>query len=419
MSHPKIAIIGAGPGGCMLARLLHQSSIPCTIFEGETSINYRSQGGTLDLRSTTGLAAVKAAGLWEQFLQHARYDGESLLLTDKDLTTWLRRSPGTKDKHNNLEEAPEIDRTILRKILIESVPADYVKWGWKLASVQMTASSGLELSFANGETLLDYDLVVGADGAWSKTRTFLSQDKPHYSGLGGWTMQITNAKERAPEAYKFVNRGSVFAFSDGKSLLGQQLGTGTIDVAHYGPYQEDFTSNCGFDSGDLDASRKFILENLNDWAPQLKQLVESADEGPVWRNLYELPVGWTWPHKKGVTLLGDAAHLMTPFAGIGVNSAFYDAMMLAEQITACSKSGKPANLDSYIVQYEKAMFENAHPAQALTEGSKNDMFFTPGAPRTAIESWILRRLKEKVPSWAHPLLAAFVHTGYWIYKRFV
>lgn len=403
----------------MLARLLHQSSVPCTIFEGEASINYRSQGGSLDLRTATGLAAVKTAGLWERFLQHARYDGESLLLTDKNLTTWMRRSPGTKDKHSNLQEAPEIDRAVLRKMLIESVPAGYVRWGWKLTSIQETISSGLQLRFANGESLSNFDLVVGADGAWSKTRTLLSQDKPHYSGLGGWAMQIADAKVTAPEVYAFVNRGSVFAYSDGKSLSGQQLGDGSINVSYYGPYAEDFTATCGFDVENLAAAKQFMLKELDDWAPQLKKLVESTNEAPVWRNLYELPVGWTWPHKPGVTLLGDAAHVMTPFAGIGVNTAFYDAMELAKQISAFTESGEPATLDSYILRYERVMFEHAHPAQALTEGSKVDMLFTPGAPRATIESWILRHAKSDIPKWAHPLFTALVYAGFWVYKWFV
>ena len=419
MSHLKIAIIGAGPGGCMLARLLHQASIPCTIFEGEVSINYRSQGGTLDLRSATGLAAVKAAGLWGQFQQHARYDGESLLVTDKHLTTWVRRSPGSKDKHNQLQEAPEIDRAVLRRILMESVPAECVRWGCKLVSVRETTSSGLELRFSKGEVIAGFDLIVGADGAWSRTRALLSPDKPHYSGLGGWTMQIPNAEETAPEAYAFVNRGSVFAYSDGKSLSGQQLGDGSLNVSHYGPYAEDFTKQCGFNTEDMGVAKQYVLRELAAWPPQLRNLVESASEGLVWRNLYELPVGWTWPHRKGVTLLGDAAHVMTPFAGIGVNTAFYDAMELAKQIIAYTESSEAISLDTYIIRYETAMFEHAHKGQALTEGSKNDMLFTPGAPRTTIASWVLRHMKQDTPIWAHPILSAIIHAGYWVYKWFV
>lgn len=169
----------------------------------------------------------------------------------------------------------------------------------------------------------------------------------------------------------------------------------------------------------MEAAKEFILKEMEDWAPQLRSLVEVADEASVWRNLYELPVGWTWPHKKGVTLLGDAAHLMTPFAGIGVNTAFYDAMELTKQIVAFKESGGSSDIDIHILKYEQAMFEHARSAQALTEGSKNDMLFTPGAPRTTIESWISRHAKVNVPPWAHPILTALVYSGFWVYKWFV
>jgi 2-polyprenyl-6-methoxyphenol hydroxylase-like FAD-dependent oxidoreductase len=135
--------------------------------------------------------------------------------------------------------------------------------------------------------------------------------------------------------------------------------------------------------------------------------------------LYQLPVGWTWPHQKGVTLLGDAAHVMTPFAGIGVNTAFFDAMELAKQIAAFAEAGEGAELDDYVVRYEEAMFLNARRAQENTEGAKNDMFFTPGAPRTSIESWIMRQVKEESPKWTHPLLAILVYVSFWIYKFIV
>jgi 2-polyprenyl-6-methoxyphenol hydroxylase-like FAD-dependent oxidoreductase len=83
MSTPRIAIIGAGPSGLLLARLLHVSSIPVTVFESEASPNVRSQGGTLDLHPSSGQLALKEAGLFEDFKKHARYDGEDFILCDK------------------------------------------------------------------------------------------------------------------------------------------------------------------------------------------------------------------------------------------------------------------------------------------------------------------------------------------------
>jgi 2-polyprenyl-6-methoxyphenol hydroxylase-like FAD-dependent oxidoreductase len=74
----KIAIIGAGPAGCTLARLLVQEKVPVdiTIFEGEKSLDTRTQGGTLDLHTQSGIEALKRAGLYDEFVKRARFDGE-------------------------------------------------------------------------------------------------------------------------------------------------------------------------------------------------------------------------------------------------------------------------------------------------------------------------------------------------------
>jgi 2-polyprenyl-6-methoxyphenol hydroxylase-like FAD-dependent oxidoreductase len=402
----------------MLARLLHMHNIRCVIFEGEASVNYRSQGGTLDLRTDTGLAAIKKAGLQDEFEKYARYDGESLWVTDKKLTTWMRRSQGKSDRKRAVAEAPEIDRSDLRKILMESVPEDSVRWGMKLSRVEET-EGGLALHFANGVVERGFDLIVGCDGAFSKTRSLLTAEKPSYCGLAGWVMQIPNAERTAPEIYKMVNRGSVFAYSDGKNLTIQQLSSGAIQVSTYGPYKEDYISTCGFDTKDLKIVKDVLRQQMHDWAPELLSAIDKASEDLAWRNLYMLPVGFTWRHGKGVTLLGDAAHLMTPFAGIGVNTAFYDAMVLSQEILEYTKSNNPDSLDAHITSYEDKMFKHAHEGQKLTFGSMNDMFFTPGAPRTSIESWILRHGTADMPTWLHPFFAFIVYVGFWIYKWFV
>jgi 2-polyprenyl-6-methoxyphenol hydroxylase-like FAD-dependent oxidoreductase len=415
---PRIAIIGAGPGGCMLARLLHIHNIPCTIFEGEQSIDYRSQGGTLDLRAKTGLAAIKQAGLWEEFQKYARYDGESMLVTDKNLTTWIRRSPGKPDQRGRVQEAPEIDRSDLRRMLVESVPKESIRWGMKLARVQET-DLGHELHFVGDHVERGYDLIVGCDGAFSKTRTLLSSEKPFYTGLAGWTMQIPDAKTTASNVYKLVNRGSVFAYSDGKSLSIQQLSSGDIWLSTYTHNPEKPAQNVDAKANNLAIVKETINEQFHDWAPELRNALDAVQGDAAWRQIYMLPVGFTWTHKKGVTLLGDAAHLMSPFFGIGVNTAFYDALLLSHGVVKYVQSGTPGCLDKFIIDYEKDMFVHAHKGQKHTEGSMNDMLFTPGAPRTSIESWILRHIKEDTPKWAHPLLTVIVYVGFWVYKWFV
>jgi 2-polyprenyl-6-methoxyphenol hydroxylase-like FAD-dependent oxidoreductase len=412
---PHVAIIGAGPGGCMLARLLYIHNISFTIFEGEDSIDYRSQGGTLDLRAKTGLASIKQAGLWDEFQKYARYDGESLLVTDKKLTTWIRRGPGKPDQRGGLQEAPEIDRSDLRRMLVGSVPKESIRWGMKLARVQET-ELGHELYFIGGRVERGYDLVVGCDGAFSKTRTLLASETPFYTGLSGWTMRIPDAEQTAPDVYRLVNRGSVFAYSYGQSLAIQQLTSGEIWISTYAHHQEQPGNT---KSTDVSTIKKTLNLQFHDWAPELRSALDAVQGDVAWRQIYMLPVGFTWPHKKGVTLLGDAAHLMSPFSGIGVNTAFHDALLLSHQIVQCVRSEKPACLDKFIMNYETEMFVHAHKAQKQSEGSMNDMLFTPGAPRTSIEPWILRHIKADTPRWVHPFLTAIVYIGFWVYKWFV
>ncbi|KAF2241231.1 FAD/NAD(P)-binding domain-containing protein [Trematosphaeria pertusa] len=412
---PKIAIIGAGPGGCILARLLHQHNIPCTIFEGEKSVNYRSQGGTLDLRARTGLQAVKDAGLWPEFLKHARYDGESMLICDKSRRAWMKRPPSKQGEKNALHQAPEIDRSALRQMLMESLPEGIVRWNYRLKSVE----PDMAMVFENGEVQRGYDLIVGADGAFSKARNLLSSEKPFYSGLGGYSLSIPDAENTAPEVYKLVNRGSVFSFGDLKTLNAQQLGDGSINISYYAHFPEDYASTCGYDVTDLESVKKELRRELHDWSPELKNTFEKAQGTVQWRNLYMLPVGFQWEHRKGLTLLGDAAHLMTPFGGIGVNTAFYDAMLLSRAIIDYTNSAGANDLDTHVIKYENEMLAFAKEGQILTEGSMKDMLFTPGAPRTSIESYILRHMRPEFPAWSHPFLSVLVHTVYFFYKLFV
>ena len=213
-----------------------------------------------------------------------------------------------------------------------------------------------------------------------------------------------------------VNRGSAFAFGDLKSINGQQLGNGSISVSSYGHFAEDFTKTCGFDVTDPAAVKQHLREMLHDWSPELRALFENAEGSAVWRNLYMLPVGFRWEHKAGITLIGDAAHVMTPFAGIGVNNALNDALLLSRAIVKHSETGGADSLDSRIIGYEEEMFCITEKAAALTEGCMKDMLFTPGAPRARIESYVTRHATAEFSPWLHPVIAAVVRTIYFFYK---
>ena len=166
----KIGIVGAGPAGCTLGRLLlNEPGIDVTIFEGEKDRSVRAQGGTLDLHTGTGQQALKEAGLYEEFLKCARFDGEALAVVDKTKAAVLKLAGSSKTTSWG---RPEIDRTELRRILIESLPEGIIRWGKRLRSVD---AEDLTLQFDDG-TEKGFDLLVGADGAWSKVRPLLSSD---------------------------------------------------------------------------------------------------------------------------------------------------------------------------------------------------------------------------------------------------
>ncbi|KAI9686454.1 MAG: hypothetical protein M1820_010627 [Bogoriella megaspora] len=387
----KIAIIGAGPAGCMLGGLLHQSDISCTIFEGERSPNFRSQGGTLDLHTKTGQAALKKGGLYDEFTANARFDGEAMNWCDKKLLSYVKFSGG---KEGNRYGRPEIDRPVLRQILCDSLPKGFIKWGRRLRHVD----ENLNLYFDHGvETVSDV--------------------QPHYSGISGLALTISDAEKNAFEEYKLTNRGSISAFSDGKSMMGQYMGEGCITVSAWGHKPENWVKEAQLDTTDLDACKEFLNKEYHDWDPRLQKLILKADGEVIPRNLYMLPIGHEWKNRPGLTLIGDSAHLMTPFAGEGVNLALEDSMKLADAIVRASKRSPEASsgvLTAEVKAFEEEMFERAAKKQAITWGNLEAMYLTPGAPRAVIEKFIVNAVSDEFG----PLLTALTAIVVYMYFSF-
>lgn len=440
MAFPKIAVIGAGPAGCTLARLLHLASIPVTVFEGDASPNYRSQGGTLDLHTGTGLAALEEAGLLDEFLKHGRYDSDYMQITDKDLKVYFKRSgpPVQKDKPPRLmEQRPEIDRGDLRRILTESLPDGVIQWGRRLSRVEVLdgdGSGGFGLVFADGTSASGFDLVVGAEGAWSKTRQVLSDQSPVYTRIGAYELSVPKAETTAPALFAAVNRGNLFAHADGKKMSAQLMGDGSLIVyANVARDEPDWfkPDKCSYDSSDLDQTKKALLGDdgpFSDWCDTLKDAIRLAGNGRcVPRSLYMLPVGFRWEHRRGVTIIGDAAHLMTPFAGEGVNVAMEDAMRLARAIIGSTAkqsaegekkgqqtAGQDETLDEAVAAFEEEMWRRTEKVARLTDDLTRAWLFTPDVPQSVIASTIAMHARFRSPRILHPLVTGLVHSYYFV-----
>ena len=410
----NFAIIGAGPAGCVLARLLLKTSAQVTVFEAEKSFDARGQGGTLDLHEDTGLLALRECGLYDDFLKYARFDGEAIKLCDKNMLNYINFG-GTKA--TNSRGRPEIDRQSLRKILLDSLPAHQIRWNHRLRSV---TEDPLTLHFDNGVAESGYDLIIGADGAWTKPRSLLTNEEPYYSGIFGNYFRISDCETRFPDIHKYINRGSVFAFSDGRSITAQQLGDKSIWVGCSGVKPADFAEKAvaGYDVNDPKQAKAARLKEYSDWAPLLRKIIEVVDEDyTMGRPLYMLPVGHRWAHRQSVTLIGDAAHLMTPYAGEGVNVAMKDAVNLAKAVRNTQANMETAEaLDQEVKAFEEEMFVRAGKVAAQSERAMQFTLFEPGAPRSSIERYIINMAEGDV-SWIALLGIKFlVYVFFFFYK---
>jgi 2-polyprenyl-6-methoxyphenol hydroxylase-like FAD-dependent oxidoreductase len=322
-----IAIVGGGPGGLTLARILHVHGIDAVVYERDAAQGARSQGSMLDLHTDSGQAALRAAGLEQEFLAAARREGQDHRILDH--TGTLLYQEDTPDDAPMLR--PEIDRADLRDLLLRSLPAQTVRWG----SV-FTHADGHVLHFADGSTAT-CDLLVGADGANSRVRPLLTGTEPAYQGKVVVQSAIHDADRTAPELAAMVGRGNYWVFGPDRMLGAQRNGNGVIQVSI--SIQRP---------ADVDPAT--VLDLPTDWAPQFRRLLQACDEPFVVRPAYLLPIGLRWPRRSGVTLLGDAAHLM-PSHGEGANQAMLDAVELGLAIAAHRD-----DLDSALEQYETAMY---------------------------------------------------------------
>jgi 2-polyprenyl-6-methoxyphenol hydroxylase-like FAD-dependent oxidoreductase len=166
MSTGSIAIVGAGLSGLICARILQWNGIPVTVYEADATPDSRQQGGSLDIHEDTGQIALKAAGLYEEFRARTHVGGEDMRLLDKTGRVHVdRREPAGGSGR------PEIDRTELRQLLVESLEPGTIVWGRKVVAAR-PVTAGHVLEFADG-SVDRADLVVGADGAWSRIRPLL------------------------------------------------------------------------------------------------------------------------------------------------------------------------------------------------------------------------------------------------------
>ena len=356
---PRIAIIGAGLGGLSLARMLHEKGLAATVFDKDRDTSERSVGGSLDMQEDSGLYAIQQLGLMDGFKQLARYEDQGMRLFDREGNLRFEANDGNR---------PEIDRGQLRDLLVNSVPTKWFRWNHELQETRRTADGSFDLVFRGGKTEIA-DIVVGADGVWSRVRPAVTDETPKYSGLTFFELEIKNVNQDHPGVASFITKGLHMALAEGKLISTQRNAAGhaRLYAALFVP--EDGQTKNGHPTV-RPRTRSELTAEFAGWGQALVNLFHSAEAWVRPWPIYVMPVDHTWPHRHGITLLGDAAHVMPP-AGDGANLAMRDGVDLACALADTGYS------DQAIAKFESAMFDRANvsarmASAALLEGSSED-----------------------------------------------
>ncbi|MFF3090433.1 FAD-dependent oxidoreductase [Streptomyces nojiriensis] len=352
---PRIAIAGAGLGGLVCARVLQQHGVPVTVFERETDPRSRSQGGTLDIDEDTGQAALRAAGLFDEFLALSRPEGQEWRLYDRHATLIRHDRAGEGDLSR-----PEIDRGRLRALLLDSLAPGTVRWGHSVKAVTPLPRGTARLHHHHDRTGQDFDLVIGADGAWSRVRPALSDAQPAYAGVTMVEARFNDVDHRHPDIAHLVGRGTMSAKAGRRSLVLQRNSNGHVRA--YINFRGPQDWHAGLDLADTESVRAHLLAQYQGWHESLLGILRDNEGDFINRPMFVLPVHHSRQRVPGITLLGDAAHLMPP-VGVGANLALLDGAELAQAVI------DHPTVDEALDAYESVMFpratDNAKTAQQM------------------------------------------------------
>ncbi|HKG06753.1 MAG TPA: NAD(P)/FAD-dependent oxidoreductase [Pedobacter sp.] len=350
LQNKQVAIVGGGPGGLTLARLLQLKGAHVKVYERDLDKYARVQGSPLDLHEESGLRAIVKAGLLEEFKANYMAGADRETITNELGEIFFSDHEGKPVENFGHEHfRPEIDRGALRKILLDALQPETVVWDSHFVSMA-AQGNGWQLEFKDGKTVYA-DLVIAADGANSKIRPYITDIKPFYSGVLMLEGNVYDAETKVPNVHTLLRGGKIMAFGNKKNLLIGQKGNGEIGFYASFKADENWVKDPGLDFTDKAQLLAWFKKEYAEWSDVWHELFENTALPFVPRPIYCMPLDQTWEALPNVTMLGDAAHVMPPFAGEGVNMAMLDALELSE----CLRSDGYTSFREAIVVYEASM----------------------------------------------------------------
>lgn len=250
-----------------------------------------------------------------------------------------------------------------RDVLIQSLKPGTIVWNSQFVAME-PHNSGWLLHFKNGNTCYA-DIVIGADGANSKIRPYITAIKPIYSGITIVECNVYHAAQNAPKIWELVNGGKIFAFGDEQSLILSAKGEGSLSFYTGCKVAENWVEASNIDFNNKAQIFSWFKTAFGSWHEVYRELFASDAMWFAPRPQYHFPLDQTWTTLPNLTMIGDAAHRMPPYAGEGVNMALQDAFELAE----CLTSNNFTDVLTAMEHYETQMLQRASAVTQMTLSS--------------------------------------------------